>query len=270
MSWASRRRAIYGTGVSLFFLVVIGGPIAYHILTIPPTCTDGKQNGGETGIDIGGPCPVLDPSALQQQAILWARAFKVRDGTYSAAAYVQNSNRDAGVMRARYRFGLYDANNILVAERGGVMFIMPGAITPVLEDRIDTGNRVVAHTNFCFADGYGNCDASGASLTWERMKNTALVIDINNKQLTNTDTMPRLSASAENTSVADVVGPSFVAVIFDPAGNAFAASATTLDRIRAGASSPIVFTWPDLFNIIAGRTDVTPMLPPVVIPAPGQ
>ncbi len=60
MSWASRRRTTYLTGVILFFVVIIGGPVAYLILSVAPTCTDGTQNGGETGIDIGGPCPLLD------------------------------------------------------------------------------------------------------------------------------------------------------------------------------------------------------------------
>jgi len=43
----------------------------------------------------------------------------------------------------------------------------------------------------------------------------------------------RLSANVTNTSVADLRDLSFVAVIFDPAGNAFAASATALQRLDA-------------------------------------
>lgn len=257
MSWASRRRALYLFGIIIFFSAVIGGPLAYKYFSIPPTCTDGIQNQDETTIDKGGPCLIVDERALQPYAVLWARSFRVRDGSYNAVAYIQNSNKDVGVRIAYYRFGLYDAQNILVAEREGVMYIMPGATTPVLEGRIDVGNRVVAHTYFEFTEPF----------TWERMKNNALVISVNNKNITDASVAPRLAALAQNTSVAAQTNVSFVAVIFDPAGNAFAASATSLPRLEAGETSPIVFTWPDPFTILPGRIDVIPLMPPTLLRA---
>lgn len=253
MSWASRRRTTYLTGVILFLTVVIGGPIAYHFLSIAPTCTDGKQNQDETGIDIGGPCPILDARYLQPEAILWSRSFKVRDGSYTAIAAIQNVNKSAGVAFAHYRFSLYDEGNVLVAEREGDTFIMPSALTPVLESRIDTGNRIVAHTYFQFTD----------PLVWERMGNAASVLSVSGKQLTDAASTPRLSATAGNTSVADVLAPGFVAIVFDVLGNAFAASETRLDRLNAGDSAPIVFTWPSPFPAQVGRIDILPILPPV-------
>ncbi len=199
---------------------------------------------------------MLDPRYLQSQAILWARSFRVRDGTYTAVASVQNSNQNAGVARAHYRFSLYDTQNILVAEREGDTFIMPGAVTPILGSRIDAGNRIVAHTFFEFT----------GPLTWERMNNTATVLAVDNKQFTDTDTTPRLSADAHNNAVADVIAPAFIAIIYDPAGNAFAASETQVDRLAAGASAQVVFTWPEPFATQVGRVDIIPIVPPA--PAP--
>lgn len=258
MSWASRRKAAYAGGVIAFFAVLIGAPIAYYVLTIPPTCSDGIKNGDETGVDTGGSCPLLDPALLHRPSIVWSRSFRVRDGTYSAAAYIENSNAGAGVRYAAYRFGLYDANNILVAERFGTTFLMPGTVTPVLEGRIDTGYREVARTYFEFTQ----------PLTWERMKDTALPVSISGKQLTDSDSVPRLTAMASNGSVTDILAPSFVAVLFDPAGNAFAASATRLDRLAAGGSAELIFTWPDPFAIPAGRIDVIPLVTPLVLRPP--
>jgi len=257
MSWASRRRTTYTLGVILFFAVVIGGPLAYKYFSIPPTCTDGIQNQGETSIDKGGPCFVLDENSLQQYALLWTRSFRVRDGSYNAVAYIQNPNKDAGVRAARYRFGLYDAQNILVAEREGTMYIMPGATTPVIEARIDAGNRIVAHTYFEFTGPF----------TWERMKNNALAISVSNKDISNITEAPRLSALAQNNSVVAKTDISFVAVIFDPAGNAFAASATSLQRLDAGEISEIIFTWPDPLAIQPSRLDVIPIVAPSLLTA---
>lgn len=254
MSWASRRRASYITGIVLFFLIVIGGPIAYKLLTVPATCSDGIENQGETDIDKGGPCILLDARYLQPHAVLWARAFRVRDGTYSAAAYIQNPNNNAGVVGAHYRFKLYDADNILVADREGITFIMPGTITPIFESRIDTGARIVAHTVFEFTD----------PLVWKRASNTALAVSVGNKQLENTAT-PRITADAQNTSVANLYDLSFVAVVFDTAGNAFAASGTALSRLDAGTTAILVFSWPDAFPARVGRTDIIPVVLPTLL-----
>lgn len=257
MSWASRRRATYLFGVILFFTLVLGGPIAYHFLTIPPTCFDGKQNGGETGIDIGGPCIKLDPRYLQPATTLWTRSFKVRDGTYTAAALINNPNRDAGVAAVHYHFSLYDSQNILVTERDGITFVMPGAVTPVIASRIDTGNRIVAHTYFELTE----------VPTWQRMTDIDGQLSISNKQLTATDVAPRLSAQVQNVAVIDAISPAFVAVVYDTAGNAFAASETTLDRLDAGASNAIVFSWPAPFPGQPGRVEIMPVLAPSVMTA---
>ena len=259
MSWAARRRAAYIIGILLFFGVVIGVPLAFSLYR-SPSCTDGKQNQNETDIDKGGSCPLLDERYLSPESVLWSRSFLVRGGNYSAVAYVENPNKEAGVRSVSYRFGLYDSNNILVAERRGTTFIMPDGITPVFEGAIDTGNRAVARTYFEFT----------GPLVRERMMNAAGVLSINNKAVSSADSAPRLSATVTNTSVAAVVNPSFVAVISDAAGNAFAASATTLARLSPGARGQLIFTWPDRFTSAVGRVDIIALMPPLPVAVENQ
>jgi len=251
MSWASRKRTAYLGGVFLFFAVLLGIPLALWLYEAP-TCFDGKQNQGETAIDKSGPCTILDERALQPSSVLWSRAFSVRGGLYSAVAYIENPNDGAGVRAVNYRFGLYDQNNVLIAERKGTTFIMPGGITPVFEGGIGTGNRIVARTYFEFS----------SSLVWERVENAASVLSISNKNSSAVESTPRLTGMVKNTSVAPILDPSFIAVIFDPAGNAFAASATTLPRLEPNEEKEVVFTWPDPFPAVVGRIDILPLLPP--------
>jgi len=253
MSWASRRRFVYGGGVFFFFAIVIGVPVAIWIYE-PPACFDGKQNQGETAIDKGGPCLLLDERTLQPHSILWSRAFPVRGGLYSAVAYIENPNSDAGVGKVQYRFGLYDERNVLVAERFGKTYIMPGGVTPIFEGGISTGNRLVARTYLELV----------SSLAWERMRNAASVLSVSGKVVSDTESVPRLTAQIENTSVANVFDPLFVAVVFDTAGNAFASSATTLSRLPASGKAELVFTWPDPFPRVASRIDILPLLPPTL------
>lgn len=252
MSWAAHRRLLYAAAVALFLLVVVGGPIAYKILTIPATCADGKQNQGETAVDKGGPCPILDEKLLSPASVLWARSFRVRDGTYNAIAYVQNSNKDAGALGVRYRFGLYDSANVLIAERTGTTFIMPGGVTPVFEGAIDTGNRIVTHTYFEFVE----------PITWEKLESGTGIVTIGGRQIADVDSMPRITAQVKNTSVADVRDVVFSAVAFDAAGNAIAASETTIPLISPNETRDIAFTWPDPFSTRVGKLDILAVIPP--------
>lgn len=257
MSWASRRRATYLGGVFLFFALLIGIPIAHYFLSIQPTCSDGIQNQGETAVDEGGPCLKLDPAHLSPSAILWARSFKVRDGSYTAIAYIENPNPTAGVASAHYHFGLYDAGNVLVAEREGTTFIIPGGITPILKAGIDTGNRIAVHTYF---------QLTNDMLSWERMKSPASTIRINNQEVSDTDTVPRISARVENLGFVSLHNVSFVAVIFDTYGNAIAASGTALPDLSPSSPAQITFTWPQPFSTSVGRIDITALVPPVEAP----
>ena len=257
MSWAGRRRFVYGFGVFLFFAILIGVPTAYWYFSIPETCVDGIQNQGESSPDRGGPCPLLDAHALSPAPILWARSFPVRDGSYNAVAYIQNSNENAGVRRVGYRMALYDTNNVLVAERSGTTFIMPGSVTPVFAGGINTGNRIAVRTYFIFTE----------DLQWERLVNTAREIAINDKELSELATTPRVTATAENTSVKDMTDVIFTATVFNTSGNAFATSQTVVPKIRAGEKISLVFTWPDPFTAPVSRVDVIPVSAPESAPA---
>ena len=252
MSWASKRRTSYALGVFLFFAIVIGTPLAYWYFTIPATCTDGIQNQNETAPDKGGVCPVLDERALSPSTILWARSFQVRDGSYSAIAYVQNPNDGAGVASVGYKFKLYDSGNVLVAERTGRTFIMPGATTPIFEGAIPTGSRIASRTYLEFTE----------EVVWQRLDNRAKAISVTNVDVSDAATAPRVSANIRNTSVSDMRDVTFMVVVFDPAGNAFASSQTAVDSIEAGETQSIVFTWPDAFRIQVGRIEVTPLVAP--------
>ena len=258
MSWAARRKFLYISGIILFFMIVIGLPVAYKLATIPQTCHDGIMNQGETAIDRGGPCLLLDDRYLQPHAVLWARAFQVRDGSYNAVAYIENPNPSAGVASANYKFSLYDSSNVLVAELKGTTYLMPGGVTPVFVSGIDTGNRIVTHTYFVLTD---------PELTWERMTSPTSVITVSSKQVLNGNTVPQLSAIAANDSVRDLSQVQFVGVIFDTAGNAIDASATYLPRLAADSHVPIGFTWPSPLVSVAGTEDVIPTMAPIPDPS---
>ena len=56
--------------VILAIILIVGLP-AFLLLYKAPTCFDGKQNQGEGGIDCGGPCVKLCPSAFLPPEVIW-------------------------------------------------------------------------------------------------------------------------------------------------------------------------------------------------------
>lgn len=252
MSWASQRRFKYILSIVTFFAIIIGVPFAIWIYE-PESCFDGTLNQGEFSIDRGGPCKLLDERQLIPHATLWARGFEVKKGTYNGIAYVENPNQNAGVMQAPYRFKLYDEKNILVAEREGLMFIMPGAITPLFVGGIDTGERVSTRAFFEFA----------GPLLWERLEDRSSFVSVRNKELIGVETRPRITAVVDNNGVKDIRDLEIVAVAFDGAGNAFASSSTVIPLLEGGESQSVAFTWPLPFERRASRIDVLPSVSPV-------
>ncbi len=246
MSWAGRRQLLY-IGVASLIVIGAGGFVAYSVLATPPICFDGKQNGGEGGPDCGGPCSKLCPNQALQPVVLWTRAFKTSPGIYAAAAYVENNNTGAGAKAVTYAFRLYDADNLLVAEKGGVMDIPPQEVVPVFASNIDVGTREVARAFLEFSE----------VPVWNRIPSDALPnVRISNLQLGEGGS--RLSAEVVNQGSGDVRDLSLTAVLFDANGTAVNASKSTLDRIPRGASQEIVFTWPAQGATVV-RAEITPV-----------
>jgi hypothetical protein len=260
MSWATRRRIAYLTGVFIFLAIVVGGPVAYHFLTIPATCHDGIQNQGETGIDEGGPCLVLNANDLQPQGVLWTRTFLVRPGVADAIAYIDNPNQGAGVLQVPYELDVYDDKNSLIQDLSGQAFIMPQGVTPVFVGNIPTGNRIPRYAQFKFT----------GPLTWERVLDPASAVKITNIQQSSSASSSQVSARATNASVTDIPDVTFVATVFDPGGNAIATSQTALRSLPAGQSQQIYFTWPSAFSSAIGNIDVIPLTEPLPDPSASQ
>jgi hypothetical protein len=257
MSWSTRRRIIYLTGVFIFFAIVVGGPVAYWYFNIPATCHDGIQNQGETAVDEGGPCLMLNPADLQPEGVLWARTFLVRPGLSDAVAYIDNPNQNAGVLQVSYELDLYDDQNSLISDLTGETFIMPGGVTPVFVGGINTGYRVARYAQFKFT----------APLVWEKVLDPSSTIKVTNIQTTQSASSSQVTALATNTSVSNISNITFVATVFDPSGNAIATSQTALQGLAAGGGQHIYFTWPSAFSSPVGSIDIIPVLAPEADPS---
>ena len=242
MRWALKRQFLYALSVFVVIALLIAGGwfvFFYH----PATCSDGIQNQDEMGIDCGGVCKKL--CTAPRVSALWARAVLVAPGVYHAVAMVQNPETDAGTEHLPYTFSLYDDNNILVAERSGIMYLRPGEIAPLFEANIITSNRVPAHTFVQFGQA-----------VWSKMDRAENPIAIVSQSL-DSEAL-KLTAHMQNKTVYPLARTTITALLYDAEGTLVNASQTVLSNIPARGEKDIAFTWQQPFAKPVARFEITP------------
>lgn len=251
MSWSSRRQTLYIVGIGATLLLLIGLPL-FLLFYSPPSCTDGKKNQDEAGIDCGGSCQKICPFQIPEPIVKWARSLSVQSGVYNAVAYIENPNVGFGVLTAPYIFRIYDKEGLLISERKGQTFVPPGKVFAIFEPAIDVGERIPERTLFEFTKVFD----------WQRMTAQEDVFFVSKFVLQDEKTSPRLEATIVNRGVAPVGEAEVVALIFDTENNIVGFSRTLTPRIPSQGSTQIVFTWPKPFSRGSTRIEIIPRLIP--------
>lgn len=236
MNWAARRRLQYLGGLFGVCLIILF-IFLYPVIFKKPTCTDGKQNGSETGVDCGGACSLMCKKDVADPFVLWSRAFKVVGNNYNLVAYVENQNKDAAIRQVSYEFRAYDDSNRLIGRRQGVTYIPPSKRFPIFEPRFESGLAQVKSVTFEFTSPF----------IWEKKDSTidSLPIYIDNIKMGNDKESPSLEARMRNESVNNLPAFDAFVILYDSEGNAINASKTYRNGLSSGQTLPLFFTWPE-------------------------
>lgn len=252
MSWAQRRKTTY----SIFFVIALFVLAVIIVAIFPqkqPTCFDGIQNQGETGIDCGGPCTILCHADYASPTVLWTQWAKVESsGTYNLVAYAENPNLGVGAIDVPYSFKIYDANNILLYSATGTADIPASNNFVVFESGINVNDKVPARVDFEFSPGY----------TWQKVADLEQGLSAVSQPPIDTDTAPKLFATLTNNDLTEVDNIQSVAILYDTNGNAIAFSKTFTDSIAPGATADIAFTWPEPFTAPVYKTEIVSQVLP--------
>jgi hypothetical protein len=256
MSWASSRQFKY---LILFVtvLVLIIFALTYNLIFKKPTCFDSKQNGTETGIDCGGSCSLMCKEDTEEPVVLWSRAFPVVNNNFNLVAYVENRNKNSGVVTANYEFRIYDSDNKLLGRRQGTTFIPPNQQFAVFQPRFDAGQSVLKSVTFEFT----------SPLVWVKKDTTLQTLPIYVKDilLDNNKDTPTLSATITNDSIYDIQEFDVIAILYDIDHNAINASASHKDKLPNNSSIPVTFTWPEVLSAEPVTKDVLISINPFTV-----
>ncbi len=230
LSWRGKRQVTYlGFIVGLFILILV--PTAYFLYP-KVSCTDGRQNGSEEGVDCGGACENICKAPPKEVLVEWVRTFSLSAGAGSAVAYITNPNRDLYAENVSYQFKLYNSSNILIAERRGKTSIFPGASFPVFSGAIGVGNEIPNRASFSLI-----LDPEWQSVNLPKLQVSNQIFEAS---------PPKLSADIRNSGVTRLKNVIVTAVLFDADDNAYAASETVLEELQGGGGGKVIFTWSSL------------------------
>lgn len=232
LTWG-RKRQIMIIGVLSLLLIGIFTLGFYLLFSKPKTCFDGIKNQGETGIDCGGDCARICRDDSRGLIVSWVRLFKIRDGLYSAAAQIENPNVGSIASNVPYTFTLKDKSGATVTTREGEVFIPSHKSFVIFEGTIQADS--LPETVFFQFD---------ESPDWQKSSYVEPELVIENKQLANEDTSPRLTATVRNPNISEVKDITLSALVYDDQGNTVQVSQTYVEEIAPGASANVTFTWP--------------------------
>lgn len=253
MSWASHRQSQYLLGL-FGFLAFVALIIFLPILTKPATCTDGKRNGGETGVDCGGACERICAADVADPQVLWSRAFLVSNSTYNLVAFMENSNPSAGIRAVSYEFRIYDTNNLLIGRRSGTTFVPPNQQFAVFEPRFDAGKSEIRSVTFEFTSPF----------VWVKKSPTlqTLPYRVDNVIYGTDSAAPSLTARMTNDSPYDLPAFDVVTILYDAKHIAINVSKTHKDGLDSNSTTPLLFTWPQPFGQDPVTQDILPQINP--------
>jgi hypothetical protein len=253
MNWAARRRLfILGTiGVVVLAILFV---LFYHSFDKPPSCTDGIQDGGEQGIDCGGPCPYLCTALEQAPVVEFTQALPTPTGETDVIAYVENENQNAYALNVPYQVSLYTSGDTLgAAPITGTIDLPPGASVPVFIPNINSGKLVVT-------SAFLTLDPS--VIKWQPGSASPTVPTVANTTLGSSNQSPEITATLDNPTPYPLSNVKVIIAIFNASGNVIAASQTVLLTIPAQGSAPAIFTWNTPFSSKPARIDVLPVMSP--------
>ena len=232
-SWAQGRRLTYGGIVIVAVLALIAVP-AWKIFYKAPTCFDGVKNGNEQGVDCGGSCTKLCPSAFLSPVEDWTSFEETAPGLYNVAAYIVNPNAGVGASNVPYHMQVYDDKGALITEYNSTVTLPPNRNTLAFEGSVNMGNKVPVEGVFQFT---GTPD-------WFLQNDSVAGVEVINKSYVDNATGSSLIVTLKNIGVKPIGRMSVYAVLYDKNSNAVGFSKTIIDSIAAGGSVQAPFTWP--------------------------
>jgi len=241
------KQLIYG----VFYLLVLGA-VSFVVYLLffrtPASCTNGKQDSGEEGIDCGDVCSnVCLPANFQQIELIGnVSLFKPSAATIELAAKIQNGNFDLAAKSFNYSFDVTDAAGVKVDTISGTSFIYGGEVKYIIA--IKTGVRYQA-AGASFSVG-NPVWAKAAAYVRPKMSGAL------NKQISVTSTTVVVSGAVADKDVISVTDTMITGLFYDQYGTLAGVSQTEIGALDPEMQKNFTLIHPAAANIVPEKTDI--------------
>lgn len=251
MSWAAERRLFILTLIGIIAVAILG-TIGISIFYKEPSCSDGVQNQGESGVDCGGPCEYLCTDQQHAPTVLFTKAFQNGPGRTDVVASIENVNASSAAKRVPYTITLYGTGQVFVQQMTGVIDLPPASTVPVFVPNISSGNQQTIHA-------FLTIDPS--AVQWfHAVVGSVVAPVVTNTTLSGTADSPRIDATISNAGTTALVNTYVDVIVSDANGEVIAASQTIVPTIPGQGVSTATFTWNSAFPSVPAKIEVVPVM----------
>lgn len=248
MTWSSRRQ-LFILGILGAILLAFFAGITFLFTYRAPTCFDGIQNGGETGIDCGGSCALVCTHEARPLVTPLTRYVETGERP-DVVAYIRNDNIGIYAENVAYQIDIYD-EDLLVVSRTGVIDIPPQSTRAIFIDQ-------VAPVSVPRARAFVSITSTPTFMRDAAAHPTAAVQSFRFEAL---DTRPRLTATIRGDVEETFRRVPVIAVLFGADGSVVGASRTVVETLPAGGTEALIYTWNEPFSATPTRVEFFPELP---------
>ena len=249
LSWRVRRQL---AAIAVVAAIGMGIALRFGARLVPaPSCTDGRRNNHETGVDCGGGCAPCEVKSPQAPEVFWARFARAGQDSYDAVASIQNNNQILASSEISYLFTLFDELGA-VAAKSGTAFIYPEERLYIIEPGVRTTRRPV------------RVEFKITHIVWRLPKESEVPprILVERREYTVSDAAGKkqgmVQASIFNPTPFDFRTLEANAVVFDAVGNVLGADRISLERMASGEHRIVTFVWPEAFSSAVAKIEIYP------------
>ena len=233
------------TTLLLFFAYLV-----YLPFKPPETCSDGKKNQNETGIDCGGVCgacridPVLDDVRVTETAWVVGKA-----GEYDFLAKIENPNNDHGASSIEYTFRAVSASGATMVEQSGTAFVLPKE------------EKYIVETSVPLSSSPERVELSISKTEWEKFSDykEKPALEVYNRRferITSGVGFGEAKGLVANNSPFDFTDLGILVVLRDGGNRVVAIQKTDMQTLRSGEQRDFTLPWPDAFPGDVERIEV--------------
>ena len=237
--------------VYLAMVIALGVFVYFSFIKAPETCSDGKKNQNESGVDCDGVCT----NACKENII--GQAFEIQEvafvpggeGVYDVLGKIYNPNDEIGASVFHYTFELKDQSGKVLVEREGESFILPQETKSLIE------------LNLPFAEVPFSATLRISEIGWERFsgyqsKPTISIYQRRYDQISSGVGFGEAYGLVVNESPYDFRTISVKVVLRDASGKPLAFNMTQMNTVNAKEERDFRLVWPTAFPGVVSQVEM--------------